>query len=406
MSTIHPRPIPSVIRSREHLAARGVNLLAPGSLAPSVLPISADGVTYTMAQEATWIDPRHFAVGRWDGSLSIFAFNDSPTAGPVITKSVNTPALEGVQMITWLAPGVFASSNDDGSVIIWASPSGNWTDLQAISTLTYDSSRGVANSGDSIVIGDILYLAIGHASGFMSIWSGRLNGTGLQLLRTVDLRNPNPTNPWDLHNIRGISAIYSNDSSALVATGSEDGYVCVVRLPDGVILSQTIYNPAAERGINSVATFGHNLLISNCAVGPNDKNLWYYWIDENDFKVTLRDSTNLRVNPSAPQVFNFCTIWGVFSNQVGFFSSTEEGVLWAGTIDRDQRLSVIGYQTVFGALGSALSFNVNGSLVVVNYNLYEFKTLQNQKALPDQHPERLPLELLPPAMSSRSYTHG
>ena len=70
--------------------------------------------------------------------------------------------------------------------------------------------------------------------------------------------------------------------------------------------------PGAQRGINSVAAFGQNLLISNCAVGPNDKNLWYYWVDGNNYGVTLKDSVNLRVNPSAPQVFNFSTIGGVF----------------------------------------------------------------------------------------------
>lgn len=80
------------------------------------------------------------------------------------------------------------------------------------------------------------------------------------------------------------------------------------------------------------------------------------------------------MNPSAPQVFNFCAIWGVFDNQVGFLASTEEGALWVGTVDSSQNLSVIGYQNVFGSLGSALAFNFNGNLVVINYNLYEFTT--------------------------------
>jgi len=394
------KPIPPVIRSREHLAAQGVSFLPQGALAPTTLPISEDGITYTMAQEATWLDMQHFAVGRWDGSLSIFAFNDSPTAGPVISKAVNTPAFEGVQMITWLAPGVFASSNDESSIMIWSSPTGNWTDLQAMAALRYDLSLGVANSGDSIILGGFLYLAIGHANGFVSLWSGNQDGSGLQFLQAVDVRNPNPTNPWGLHNIRGISSIFSNNSAAYFATGSEDGYICVLRLPDGAIMSRTVYNPGAQRGINSVAAFGQNLLIANCAVGPTDKNLWYYWIDGNNFSVALKDSTNLQVNPSAPQVFNFCTIWGLFNNQVGFFSSTEEGALWVGTVD-NQGLSVIGYQTVFGTLGSALGFNFNGNLVVVNYNLYEFTTQQNRISARDRHPERLPLELLPLAMRGK-----
>jgi WD40 repeat protein len=356
-----------------------------------------------MTQEVAWIDAGHFAVGRWDGSLSIFTFNDSPTSGPVISKAVNTPAFEGVQMITWLATGVFASSNNESSIIIWSSPSGNWTDLQATDTLQYDQSLGVANSGDSVVLGTTLYLAVGHANGYISLWAGNLDGRGLKCIRTVDVRNPSPTNPWGLHNIRGISTMLSN-STAYIVSGSEDGYICVLRLPDGAILSQTVYNSGAQRGINSVSAFGRNLLISNCAVGPSDKNLWYYWIDVDDFSITLKDSTNLRVNPSAPQVFNFCTVWATFGNRVGFFSSTEEGALWVGTIDASQHLSVIGYQTIFGSLGSALAFNTNGQLVAINYNLYEFTTQMNRTNGGGDHPERLPLELLPPALSNKSFT--
>ena len=111
---------------------------------------------------------------------------------------------------------------------------------------------------------------------------------------------------------------------------------------------------------------------------------------------TLKGSANLQVNPSAPQVFNFCAIRGIFNGQVGFFASTEEGALWMGTVDSNQRLSVIGYENVFGSLGSALAFNFNGNLVVINYNLYEFST---SPSLPletaDQNPERLPLWLFP-----------
>ena len=56
MSNAGTAPVPGVIRSREHLIAQGVNFLAPGALSPSQLPITADGVTYSMAQEAAWID--------------------------------------------------------------------------------------------------------------------------------------------------------------------------------------------------------------------------------------------------------------------------------------------------------------------------------------------------------------
>jgi hypothetical protein len=85
--------------------------------------------------------------------------------------------------------------------------------------------------------------------------------------------------------------------------------------------------------------------VANCSVGPDDKNLWYYRMDLATGAIQLRDSANLKVNPSAPQVFNFCTIWGRYEAGVCFFSSTEEGALWMGTAD-GSRLSIIGYQEV------------------------------------------------------------
>src|SRR5260370_16770427 len=98
-----------VLSSREPLAAKEISFLSAGTVAPTALPITADGVTYTMAQEATWIDMQHFAVGRWDGSLSVFAFNASPTAGPLISKAANTPPFQRVQ-ITSLPPALFPYS--------------------------------------------------------------------------------------------------------------------------------------------------------------------------------------------------------------------------------------------------------------------------------------------------------
>lgn len=384
----HEKIVPPVIRSRQHLASQGVRLALENAVAPITLPIVTDGVTYNMAQEVSWLDDRHFAIGRWDGSLSIFAFNDSRTAGPIISKAINTPALEGVQMITWLAPRLFASSNDNSSIVLWSTPSGTWSDLQQSALLRYDEDLGVANSGESVTLGGDIFLAVGHASGFVSLWAGAKNDFDWKMLATVDLRNAHPTNPWNLHNIRGISLLNAGLDEAYLVTGSEDGFISVVRIPDGQILSQTVYNPAAQRGINSVSAFGNHVLIANCAVGSDDKNLWYFVIDEKTWKGTLVDSKNLRVNASAPQVFNFCSIWGRSDGQPCFFASTEEGALWMGTVGLNRGLNVLGYEIVYGNLGSAMAYNVNGTLVVINYNLYEFRT-ESMPALPAHaQPER------------------
>lgn len=104
MNDLMSIPVPSVIRSRQHLASQGAAFFPAGLTASAgSLPIGPDGITYGVAQEAAWLDAKHVAVGRWDGSLSIFSFNDSKTAGPIITKAINTPAFEGVQSITRLA---------------------------------------------------------------------------------------------------------------------------------------------------------------------------------------------------------------------------------------------------------------------------------------------------------------
>jgi hypothetical protein len=381
-------PESGILRSGQVTEERVV--LAPGPLSSPQLPITPNGTTYSMAQDAAWIDPSHFAVGRWDGSLSIFAFNQSEKLGPIITTAVSSPSSEGVQMITWLAPGVFASSNDDGSMIVWRSVSKTWKDLQQLRLLKYDSTFGEANSGTSFNIGNTLCFVVGHANGYVTIWSGKIDGTGLAVVTSVNVRSSHPLNPWNLYNVRGVAPIFWTNTTGYVVTGSEDGDLCVIEIPSGKILSRTVYNPKAQRGINSIATLGQNLLVANCAVGSDDKNLWYYWIDRNDWSITLRDSTNLKVNPGAPQVFNFDVIWALYSKGVCFFSSTEEGALWMGTITSDQKFSLFGYQTVTAPLGSALAFGLNGNLLLVSYNLYEFTTGSDKVPVDGSDPGRLP----------------
>jgi len=160
-------------------------------------------------------------------------------------------------------------------------------------------------------------------------------------------------------------------------------------VPDGTIVSRAVFNPAAQRGINSIAIRGRDLLVANCSVGSNDKNLWYYRMDLDTGAIVLQDSYDLKVNPNAPQVFNFCTVWGLYQGGVCWFSSTEEGALWMGTVNGGH-LSIIGYQSVTDPLGSALAFNANGKLAMVSYNLYEFITTTAPAVATGENPERLP----------------
>lgn len=355
------RMLPSIVKSRLALG------LDAAPEAPA-FPVVAAGTTYTMAQEATWLDADHYAVGRWDGSLSVFAFTQAVDQGPIIARAVNCPAQEGVQMITPLTDRAFACSNDDESLVVWQSASGAWTDLELGACLRYDSGYGAANSGVAVMLDGMLHLVVGHAGGFVTIWAA--DGIARwHLLAATDVRSPTPVNPWQLHNVRGLALAGQTDGAAFVVGGSEDGNLTVVSVPDGKIVSAAVYNPAAQRGINSLAVDGTVLLVANCAVGPDDHNLWSYEINPGDWTLTCRDRVNLVVAPGTPQVFNFDVV--IAAERHDFYCSTEEGALWAGTICNDGRLQVAGHRLVTTALGAALCYR-DRRLALTAYNLHEF----------------------------------
>jgi hypothetical protein len=353
---------------------RSLALLAQEPVAAALLPLQAAGTTYSMAQEATFIDETYYAVGRWDGTLSLFAFTDSPTQGPVIAAAVNSPAQEGLQMIVALSPAAaFASSNDEQSLLIWATSSGNWADLEVAVRLEFDASLGVANSGAAVQSAGAPCLAIGHANGFVSIWRRGASIADWTCASVTDVRAAKPVNPWDLHNVRGVAALALGDGQGYVVTGSEDGNLTVLRVADGAIMSATVYNPAAQRGINSLAVVGSALLVANCAVGAADSNLWSFVIDPADWSVTLADKAILRIDPNAPQVFNFDFAFTELDGGPSwFFCSTQEGALWMGKVDAGAGLSILGYEKVgAAALGSAVC--ASGIRVAVTaYDLHEY----------------------------------
>lgn len=358
-------PVPPVIRSRRALGEAGFT---------SGLPLTQGGVTYDIAQEAVWLDAEHFAIGRWDGSMSIFSFETAQFTGPLINAVVNTPGQEGVQMITVLPGSVIAASNDNASLSLWHSASGNWSDLAFLGAPSYDPSLGVATNGAWLPVGSPSTLVVGHESGYVSLWSYSVRSHALSFIRSVGLLNPNPVNPFDSHVIYGLTTLTSSGSAASVVAGSDDGYISIVAVPSGNVLSQTVFNPAAQRGINSVSVTGNKLLVTNCSVGANDYNTWYFTINMNTYALTLVDKANLIIDTSLVQAFNFDAIWGNYTSGPCWFASTEEGVLWMGTADT--ALNVIGYQSLADrGFGAALAFTSGpGRLVAVIDDLNQFIT--------------------------------
>ncbi|HTZ44632.1 MAG TPA: hypothetical protein VMB79_12290 [Jatrophihabitans sp.] len=350
---------PKVLRSRQALG-----LSAPAAS----LPITQHGTTYEMAQETRWLDAQHFAVGRWDGSMSVFQFETAPYVGPVIARATSDPASQGVEMLTKLAGGAIVTSNDYSSLALWHAPGGDWSRLDLRATCSYDSSLGYATAGAALASGTGTSLVVGHSNGYLSIWNYAAASRTLSFVRSVDVRNPSPTNPWDDHTIEDVVPA----GGTVVAAGSEDGYVTFYDVSSATVLSQTVFNPAAQRGINALAMTGARLLVANCAVGPDDHNLWYYAVDRSSWTMTLLDKANLVIDTSLPQVFNFDLAWGRNAGAPCWFASTEEGALWMGS-PAGHSVNPVGYQQLTGPLGSALAYR-DGQLVMVSYDLYQFST--------------------------------
>jgi len=358
-------PLPMVLRSRAALSGEVVSAQA--------LPLQTLGSTFTMAQEASWLDADHFAVGRWDGSLSIFNFNDSPTGGPRIAMAVNSPAEEGVQMITPV-PGTssFFSSNDDRSIALWYSGAPGWAKVSPVTTLGYDPAYGVANSGAVVQVDGRSWLVVGHANGCVTVWSAA-GPVSWSFVTVADVRSAHPVNPWGLANVRAVGVLPAAAGFGFVLTGSEDGNLTVVRIPDGRIMSAAAYNPSATRGINSLAVCGDSVLVANCAVGPSDCNLWAFRVDPQSWGISNTAKANLVVDPAQPQVFNFDVVWAARDDgQMTFFCSTEEGALWMGEMTADGGLEIQGHEIITAKLGSALC-RQDARLAVVGYDLRQFR---------------------------------
>ncbi len=364
--------IPMVVRSRRHIEAQL-------GIVPPKLPISSLGATYTMAQVAAWIDGERYAVGRWDGSMSIFNFSDGANERPKITVAVSTPSTEGVQMIEWLGPNLIATSNDETSVLLWSTVRGDWEDIAVAGSLNYPATLGVANSAACYESAGQIHLAIGHASGHVTLWVGTSPSAFAMACDPVDLTTNTPTNPWGLQNIRGVALVGAPSLAGVgrVVTGSENGLICVVDVPTGKVLSKSVYNVGAQRGINAIAVTGSHLAVANCAVGSADHNFWYFAIDPTTWEPRLCSKFNLAVDTSRPQVFNFDLTWCLYTqdgaDSAGVLASTEEGYLWLLKLRDDGTMIIVGNQKITSPLGCALALNTQGQLAVSAYDLYNFQ---------------------------------
>ena len=331
-------------------------------------PLKELGTLYSIAQELRWLDDQRFAIGRWDGTLTVFNFPNVPAPNPSITSAAVSPAFSGVEMIVDVSSTMFASSCDGSSIALWEKNVIQQCTGIPMHKATYDPSVGVANSGTVVASGGKRFLLTGHAEGYVLIWEIDAAANALQLAISITTRSPNPIHsPYRLWNIREIAPV----ADGIAVCGSEDGDICFITVPDGAIRSRTRYNPSAQRGINDLSVLGDYLAVANCSVGSNDKNLWLFRIK--DFGITLLDSKDLKADASTPQAFNFDVELARQGNRTTYFSATQEGLLWIGDVQND-RLMDGSNLPISSHFGAALNFRASrGLLAVAGDNIHLFR---------------------------------
>ncbi|MEO0438319.1 MAG: WD40 repeat domain-containing protein [Pseudomonadota bacterium] len=284
--------------------------------------LQVSGVTYAMAQQVRWLDEQRFLVGRWDGTISLFEVSSSSNSPPKLLAAMSMPSGEGVQMLVTGDATTFVSSDREDSLMTWRKETG---DQFLPELVPYPGRYGFAVSGLFVDYDEKSYLVTGHEHGDLLIWSVGTN-TKLSLLRAVNLRMRDAIDylhaEQPLRHIRGLAAW----KDGIVIAGGEDGGLHQVRITDGVVLSQRLFNANARLGVNDLAVHGDNLLVVNCAIGQQDWNVWLYGLSEN--QIENRDSANLLRNPNIGRIFAFDIITYEQKGESYALVTTKEGLLW------------------------------------------------------------------------------
>jgi hypothetical protein len=241
--------------------------------------------------------------------------------------------------------------------------------LSFAQNLPYDPKFGTANSATVATMNGDIRLISGHENGFVLIWRRSAGGDSFELVHALDVHSPKPiSSPIPLRNARGLVA-WKDD---YVIAGSEDGDLVGISLSEMREAFRIRYNATAQRGINSLSLLRNWLLVANCSVGTADKNIWLF--DLSSGEPVIHDSENLILDTQRSQVFNFDAILVDFGGTPGFYSSTEEGLLWQGKIDGDQ-LVISGVTRIATDGGAILREYSHGDmLAAAAYQIWLFKT--------------------------------
>ncbi len=336
-----------------------VAVCCPARAAGGLEPL---GRVYNQAQTLHWIDDDQFAVGRWDGTVTIFRRPLTPAeTGPALVQAFPAPSRQGIEMVDSLPNGQLLTSNTDGSIAVWSRRG----DRYSLSGLAgYDPACGMFNSGCLVHAQDRDWYVSGHAGGRVIRWLVLPWGR-MMPVKTFDVRSPDPIpSPFPIKNVRGI--VHWRDG--LVVTGGEDGDLCLLDVFSGRILARTRYNPTARRGVNGLSIRGDLLLVTNCTVGTDEPNLSLFRIEAD--RLTRLDSRYVVSSAALPGVFSVDSALVPMEDQLHFYLSTGEGAIWHGLVSGD-RLQVLG-RTVTGWPGVAPVFHwreATAQLALADYDI-------------------------------------
>ena len=278
----------------------------------------------------------------------------------MITQSMALPSGAGVEMLTAIDASTIVTSDGKDALAVWRRPAGMTGEpgrgFALAKPLKYDAAYGAANSGMAFAVAGGRYLVTGHENGFVLLWLAGKSGQ-VDFAKAIDVHPPNPpSNPWGIKNVRGLAEWHNK----ILITGSEDGDLVGLEMPNGKEVFRTRYNKDAERGINAISVVGDWLLVANCSVGPADQNLWLFSLTSG--QPVLSDSANLAIDTFRSQTFDFDADLFASSSGPLFFSSTEEGLIWMGRIDAGE-LIVTGITKSSPEGGSVMDISPNGDFI-------------------------------------------
>jgi hypothetical protein len=308
-----------------------------------------------LAQATVWLDEEKLAVGRFDGTITIFSYNETP----LISQALVSPSKQAITMVEKIDDSTFISSNGASSIALWEQ---GFEGYFLKETYAFQEYFGSVDSAKFLKIGNKEILLTGHSEGHFLFWE--FSNGQLSISSSMDLKSTHRVDsPYALWNIRSI-ALWQDQ---FVITASEDGDLCMIDILKGTIIYRQKYNKNAKRGINHISVFKDYLLLANCPVGALDKNLWLYHIEKDCF--TYLDSKKLIKSKDLEQVYSFDVALIPHENATYFLCSTQEGLLWLGEI-KNRSLHLLNSTKVSPQGGALLAAHPSkNSIAAVSYDM-------------------------------------